>query len=76
MEINGKKFKLGASLHEELEVKIKEIISKNIDAFPWSAANMPDIDPDFLCHHLTMDERVRLVVQRCRKFNEDVRRLH
>jgi len=32
---------------------------------------MPDIDPDFLCHHLTMDPKVRPVCQRRRKFNEE-----
>jgi len=34
---------------------------------------MPDIDPDFLCHRLTMDPKVRLVLQRRRKFNEERR---
>jgi len=32
---------------------------------------MPGIDPDFLCHHLSMDATVRLVCQRRRKFNEE-----
>jgi len=34
---------------------------------------MPWIDPDSLCHRLTMDEKVRPVVHRRRKFNEDKR---
>jgi len=42
-----------------------------MNAFAWSSADMPEIDPDFLCHRLTMDERVKLVVQRRRNFNED-----
>ena len=29
------------------------------------------IDPDFLCHHLSMDATVRPVRQRRRKFNEE-----
>jgi len=41
-----------------------------LDAFAWSASDMPGIDPDFLCHHLTMDPKVRPVRQRRRKFNE------
>ena len=32
---------------------------------------MPDIDPDFLCHHLSMNATVRPVRQRRRKFNEE-----
>ena len=31
----------------------------------------PGIDPDFLCHHLSMDATVRPVRQRRRKFNEE-----
>ena len=34
---------------------------------------MPGIDPEFLCHRLTMDEKVRPVIQRRRKLNEERR---
>jgi len=34
---------------------------------------MPGIDPDFLCHRLTMDPKVRSVRQRRKKFNEEKR---
>jgi len=34
---------------------------------------MPGIDPDFMCHHLTMDPKVRPIRQRRRKFNEERR---
>jgi len=36
---------------------------------------MLGIDPDFLCHHLTMDPQVRPVRQRRRKFNEERRQV-
>jgi len=42
-----------------------------MDAFTWSSTDMPEIDPDFLCHRLTMDERSKPMVQRRRKFNKD-----
>jgi len=45
-EINSSKFKLDASLHEELEEKIQKIISKNMDAFAWSTIDMSGINPD------------------------------
>jgi len=32
---------------------------------------MPRINPNFLCHRLIVDEKVRPVVQRRRKFNEE-----
>jgi len=52
-EIGVKMFKLGQSLSGELWDQIFEVITRHLDAFAWSAADMPNIDPDFLCHHLT-----------------------
>jgi len=57
-EIEGKLFKLGASLGQELQDQIAGVIVRHLDAFAWSSADMPGIDPDFLCHRLTMDNRV------------------
>jgi len=56
-----------------LQDKIVEVILKHMDDFAWSSAYMLEIDPDFLCHRITMDEKVRPVVQGRRKFNEDKR---
>jgi len=65
------KFKLGASLGRELQDKIVGVISRHMDAFAWSSLDIPGIDPDFLCHRLTMDEKVRPVVQKRRRFNKE-----
>ena len=46
-----------------------------MNAFAWSASDMPGIDPDFLCHRLSMDPMVRPVRQRRRKFNEEKRKV-
>lgn len=62
VEVEGKKFKIGVSLHKDLEVLLKETLSHNIDPFAWSVVDMPDIDPDFFYHHLTIDVRMKLVV--------------
>jgi len=51
-------FKLGKSLGQETEDQTVEVISQHLDAFAWSASDMPGIDPDFLCHRLTMDPQV------------------
>ena len=56
-EIGGKMFKLGRSLGQETHDQIVEVIARHLDAFAWSASDTPDIDPDFLCHRLTMDPR-------------------
>ena len=46
-----------------------------MDAFAWSASDMPGIDSDFLCHSLAMDPQVRPVRQRRRKLNEERRQV-
>ncbi|XP_068476826.1 uncharacterized protein [Phaseolus vulgaris] len=74
-EIGGKIFKLGQSLSGELWNQISEVIARHLDAFAWSAADMSDIDPDFQCHHLTMDPSVRPVRQSRQKFNEEKRQV-
>jgi len=73
-EIGGKIFKLGRSLETELQDQIAKVIERHLDAFAWSASDMSGIDPDFLCHHLAMDNQVRPVRQRRRKFNEERRK--
>ena len=49
------------------------MIERHLDAFAWSASDMPGIDPDCLCHRLAKDPQVRPVRQRRRKFNEERR---
>ena len=66
-------FKLGQSLGDEIQDQIAKVIERHLDAFAWSASNMPGINPDFLCHCLAMDSRVKPVRQRRRKFNEEKR---
>ena len=70
-EIGSKTFKLGCLLGQEEQEAVAEVISRHLDAFAWSASDMPDIDPDFLYHHLSMDATVRPVRQRRRKFDEE-----
>jgi len=71
--IGGKVFKLGRLLSQEEQDEVAAVISRHLDAFAWSASDMPGINPDFLCHHLTKDPKVRPVRQRRRKFNEERR---
>jgi len=70
-QIGGKIFKLGRLLSQEEQDEVAAVISRHLDAFAWTASDMPSIDPDFLCHHLTMDAKVHPVRQRMRKFNEE-----
>jgi len=70
-QIGGKVFKLGRLLSLEEQDEVAAVISRHLDAVAWTASDMSGIDPNFLCHHLTMDAKVRLVRQRRRKFNEE-----
>jgi len=72
-KIGGKTFKLGKTLDGETQDQIAKVISRHLDAFAWSASDMPGIDPNFLCHHLAMDPQVKPIRQRRRKFNEEKR---
>ena len=56
-----------------MQNQIAEVITWHLKAFAWAASDMPGIDPDFLCHQLTMDPKVRPVLPRRRKFNEERR---
>jgi len=70
-QIGGKIFKLGRLLSQEEQDEVAAVISHHLDAFAWTASDMPAIDPYFLCHNLTMDAKVRPVRQRRRKFNQE-----
>jgi len=58
-QISGRIFKLGRLLSQKEQDEVAAVIARHLDAFAWSASDMPGIDPDFLCHHLTMDAKVR-----------------
>jgi len=68
-------FKLGRSLSQESQDQVAEAITRHLDAFAWTAAEMPSIDPDFLCHRLTMDPKVQPVRQIRQKFNLEKRQV-
>ena len=74
-KIGGKMFKHGKSLGQETQDQVAKVIARHLDTFVWSSSDMPGIDPDFLCHRLTMDPQVRPVRQRRRKFNEERRQV-
>lgn len=44
---------------------------ENADLFAWSASDMPDIDPNFVCHKLNIDPQAKPIAQRRRKVGGD-----
>jgi len=74
-QIGDRTFKLGKSLDRAEQDQVVRVIARHLDAFAWSASDILGIDPNFLCHCLTMDPKVRPVRQRRRKFNEEWRQV-
>jgi len=69
-QIEGRTLKFGKSLNQAEQDQVVGVIARHLDAFAWSASDMPD----FLCHCLTMDPKVRPIRQRRRNFNKERRK--
>ncbi|GAU19534.1 hypothetical protein TSUD_303470 [Trifolium subterraneum] len=59
--------KIEADLPDLVKRQLKACLRENAELFAWSAAEMPGIDPEVVCHQLTIDPRASAVVQRRRK---------
>nr|KYP41824.1 Transposon Ty3-I Gag-Pol polyprotein [Cajanus cajan] len=66
--------KIGTSLTPEDEERLVRVLKDNVSAFAWHSSDMPNIDPDFLCHKLAIFPRAKAVIQKRRKFGEEKRR--
>ena len=60
----------------DLEKRQLEVCQKeNVDLFAWSAAEMPRIDLEIACHHLTVDAARKAVAQHKQKKSLEKRSL-
>ena len=59
--------KIGVDLPDLAKWKLNAFLRENDDHFPWSAAEMPELDITIACHQLTIDPSLKAVVQRRRK---------
>nr|KYP39650.1 Transposon Ty3-I Gag-Pol polyprotein [Cajanus cajan] len=50
---------------------LSEVIIRNKDLFAWTPSDMPGIDPNFMCHKLSICANARPVAQRKRKMGTD-----
>jgi hypothetical protein len=46
-----------------------KFLSYNLDVFAWCIANMPGIDPEIICHKLSIRVGARPVKQKARRIN-------
>ncbi|RDY13815.1 hypothetical protein CR513_01209, partial [Mucuna pruriens] len=47
---------------------------ENQDVFAWPSTDMPGVDPEFICHHLSISPGFRPVAQRWMKLGDEKRR--
>ena len=59
--------KIIADLPDLAKRQLKAYLRENADLIAWSVTEMPDLDPEVACHHLTIDPTVKAVAQRRRK---------
>jgi len=65
--------KIGTSLSKEDANQLSRILQTNVDAFAWTAANMPSIDPTIIAHRLSTLKDSKSVAQKKRKLGEEKR---
>ena len=54
--------KIGADLPGLEKRQLKACLRENADMFAWSADEMPGLDTEVVCHHLTIDPAIKVVV--------------
>lgn len=51
----------------DLEESIVRCLQENVNAFAWSVADMPGIYSDIICHKLSIDNKVKPIMQQRKK---------
>ncbi|RDY06420.1 hypothetical protein CR513_09584, partial [Mucuna pruriens] len=69
------KTRIGAALDGELEECLVHFLTKTWDVFAWTLADMLGIDPNFLCHHLSIAPRTRLGEEKQKATKEETNKL-
>ncbi|XP_058755629.1 uncharacterized protein LOC131628838 [Vicia villosa] len=59
-----KAVKIGKDIPDLARKQIIACLRANADLFAWRAAEMPGLDPEVACHHLSIDLAAKAVVQR------------
>ena len=63
--------RIGLTSSQEIRTKIERVLLANADLFAWSPADMPGIDPDFMCHKLALLPQAKPIEQRKRNIGEE-----
>ena len=63
---------IAASLPQEQANLLIEVLWENIGRFAWSYQDMPGLDPKLVVHHLIVDPKIKIVLQKLRKMHPNV----
>ncbi|RDY07703.1 hypothetical protein CR513_08149, partial [Mucuna pruriens] len=66
--------KIGTALGLEEEAQLVDFLRQNNDIFAWGPKDMPGINPNFMCHQLSVAQGAKLVAQKRRKQGEEKRK--
>jgi len=69
----GRTLKLGAGPQSEHCDVVTPTLTANADLFAWSAADLPDVDPQVAVHKLSIYKEARYISQKKRKLGEERR---
>ncbi|XP_020211561.1 uncharacterized protein LOC109796286 [Cajanus cajan] len=62
---------LGTNLSEQERLALKQGVLENSDLFAGYPSDMPGIDPNFICHKLSVSKQARPIAQRRQKAGEE-----
>ncbi|RDX95223.1 hypothetical protein CR513_22289, partial [Mucuna pruriens] len=65
------KTKIGTTLNPKDEECLVSFLRRNNDIFAWTTNDMPGIDPEFMCHRLSVVPRAKPVAQKKRKQGDE-----
>ena len=51
-------FHIGFQLPHQERKELIEFLKMNIDVFAWNAYEAPEVDPEFICHHLKVSSLI------------------
>ncbi|RDX66874.1 hypothetical protein CR513_54317, partial [Mucuna pruriens] len=67
--------KVGTALSREEEAQLVSFLRQNGVVFAWTPKDKPGIDPNFMCHHLSIGKGAKPVIQKRRKQGEERRKV-
>ncbi|RDY11362.1 hypothetical protein CR513_03994, partial [Mucuna pruriens] len=67
------KTRIGRTLSPKEEARLVSFLRQNNDVFAWNTEDMSSIDPEFMCHRLSVAQGAKLITQKKRKQGEEKR---